>query len=368
VTWQVPGNPPCQTGLDNSGFSIMAFACTVCGSTELEIFALGGLRRGTCRACLHEQRIDIETFDYTGFAMGATGAGTARIADQAAFLARHVPPGARLLEIGCAAGLLARALRPVVATERYEGVELSPARAEATRHLDKVYDTSLPALQAQGIIPEQSYDMVISSHCLEHIADINTELAGIRTVLAHDGLLFVEVPNRSGNPGLPYDDNRAHLHFFSVSSLVRLLGRHSLDVKTLETGAWHDARYPDCIRAIARPARPRLATRYSLSEHPLLLGVDEVIVWGAGRMVDEILAHYFDPARIAFFVDKDERKHGTQCLGREVRPLDALHNYPGCTILINSLEYEDAIKVQIDSAFTDVQAKIIVMSDIIGAA
>lgn len=346
----------------------MSFVCTVCDSTEIKIFALGGLRRGTCRACLHEQRIDIETFDYTGFAMGATGAGTARIADQAAFLARHVPQGARLLEIGCAAGLLARALRPIVATERYEGLELSPARAEATRHLDKVYDTSLPALQAQGIIPEQSYDMVISSHCLEHIADINTEIAGIRTVLAQDGLLFIEVPNRSGNPGLPYDDNRAHLHFFSVSSLVRLLGRHGLDVKTLETGVWHDARYPDCIRAIARPVSHLPATRYSLSEHPLLLGIDEVVVWGAGRMVDEILAHHFDRTRIAFFVDKDERKHRTQCLGREVRPLDALHNYPDCTILINSLEYEDAIKAQIDNAFLDVQAKIITMSDILSAA
>jgi SAM-dependent methyltransferase len=368
VTWQVPGNQPCQTEVDISGFAIMAFVCTACRSAELEIFTFGGLRRGTCRACLHEQRIDIESFDYTSFAMGATGAGTARIADQAAFLVRHVPPSARLLEIGCAAGLLARALRPVVITERYDGLEMSPARFEAARHLDKVYDTSLPVLQAQGIIPEQSYEMVISSHCLEHIVDINTEIAGIRTVLADDGLLFVEVPNRSGNPGLPYDDNRAHLHFFSVSSLVRLLGRHGLDVKTLETGAWHDARYPDCIRAIARPVAPRAAIRFSLSEHPLLLGIDEVIVWGAGRMVDEILAHYFDPARIAFFVDKDERKHGTQRLGRGVRPLDALHDYPDCTILINSLEYEDVIKAQIDSAFTDVQAKIIMMSDIVGAA
>lgn len=346
----------------------MTAICATCGNPDMSVFALGKARRAWRHECQHEQRIDIEIFDYAGFAMGTTGASEARLSGQTAFLARHLPPGLRILELGSATGGLAASLRKRLAISAYHGTELSPAREVAANFLDRLYDAPLPELLRLGRINPASYDAVITSHCLEHIENINTEIACIRTVLAHGGRLFVEVPNRSGNPGLPYDDNRAHLHFFSVSSLVRMLGRHGLDVKTLETGAWHDARYPDCIRAIAPPTGPRRATRYSLSEHPLLLGIDEVIVWGAGRIVDKILAHCFDPARIAFFVDKDERKHGTQRLGVEVRPLDALHNYPGCTILINSLEYEDAIKAQIDGAFPDVQAKVITMSEILGAA
>ena len=99
----------------------MNITCAICGSTGLKVFAPGGLRRGACTVCFHEQRLDFETFDYTDFAMGATGAKAARIAAQAAFIAPQCVPGARILEIGCAAGLLAQALRKLVATGTYHG-------------------------------------------------------------------------------------------------------------------------------------------------------------------------------------------------------------------------------------------------------
>ena len=343
----------------------MAFVCAVCRSAELNIFVLGGVRRGTCGNCLHEQRVDIETYDYSKFAMGATGAGSERIADQAAFLARHLPSGARLLEIGCANGLLARALRPIVPIQRYDGLELSPARAQASRHLDQVYDMSLPNLQAKNILPRESYDAVISSHCLEHIADPNAEIAAMRRALSPNGIVFIEVPNRSGHPSLPFDDNRSHLHFFSVSSLTRLLAAHGLTISVLETGAWHDARYPDCIRAIAHRIETDLALGHVLSDHSILTHTKDLIVWGAGKMASEILFHYFDTDKITFIVDEDERKHGTLCLGKIVKPPDAISSHPGCTILINSLEYGSAIRLDIQSRFADARPTIVSIEELL---
>ena len=344
----------------------MTVICAACCNPDVSVFTLGKARRARCRECQHEQRVDIETFDYAGFAMGATGGSEARLADQTEFLVRHLSPGLRILECGCATGGLAASLRTRLAISAYHGIELSPARDIAASTIDHLYDAPLPELLRHDRIKAASYGAVITSHCLEHIKDINTEIAGIHTALTHDGTLFIEVPNRSGHPGLPYDDNRSHLHFFSASSLTRLLGRHQLEITALETGAWHDARYPDCIRVIAQRVGPLPATRHTLSDHPLLRAIDRLIVWGAGRMADEILAHYFDPARIIFFVDKDHRKHGTQCLGRPVQPLEDLRKHPGCTILINSLEYGDTIKTQIDGAFSDVHANIITMSDVLG--
>ena len=85
--------------------------CAACGSANPPIVTIGGLRRASCRSCHHSQRIDVEPFDYTGFAMGGTGLSADRLASQADFIAARLADGVRALEIGCAAGDLAQELR-----------------------------------------------------------------------------------------------------------------------------------------------------------------------------------------------------------------------------------------------------------------
>jgi len=76
-------------------------------------------------------------------------------------------------------------------------------------------------------------------------------------------------------------------------------------------------------------------------------------MWGAGRMVEEMLEHYFDPARIDFFIDKDSRKHGSLRLGRPVRGPDALEKGDNWTVLVNSIEMESVIRAEIDAEHRD---------------
>ncbi len=327
------------------------FICAACEAADPEVFVIGGLRRTSCPHCHHSQRIDIEPFDYTNFAMGGTGLAPERLAGQADFIAARLKDGARALEIGCAAGDLSQALRQRRSFAAYDGVEFSPARERAATRLDHVYNAPLETLLSSGVIEPASYDIVLSSHCLEHLDDPSAMIAAMRRALKPTGMIFAETPNRSGHSRLPFDDNRSHIHFFSTLSLARLLARHDFEVTAAETGARLDARYSDSLRVLAKSHNVPGADTRLLSDHPSLAGVDKVVVWGAGRMVEEMLEHYFDPARIDFFIDKDARKHGTLRLGRPVRGPDAIDTGSNWTVLVNSLEMEALIRADIDKNY-----------------
>jgi SAM-dependent methyltransferase len=327
------------------------FICAACEAADPEVLVIGGLRRTSCHLCHHSQRIDIEPFDYASFAMGGTGLAPERLAGQADFIAARLNDGARALEIGCAAGDLAQALRQRRSFASYDGVEFSPARERAATRLDHVYSVPLETLLSSEIIEPASYDIVLSSHCLEHLDDPSAMIAAMRRALKPDGMIFAETPNRSGHSRLPFDDNRSHIHFFSVLSLTRLLARHDFEVIAAETGARLDARYSDSLRVLAKIREVPKADARLLSNHPSLASVDKVVIWGAGRMVEEILDHYFDPARINFFIDKDARKHGTRRLGAPVRGPEALDEGSSWTVLINSLEMESQIRADIDKNY-----------------
>ncbi len=333
--------------------------CSVCGSLFSEILDFGGRRRSQCRTCGHSERIDIESFDYSAFGMGSTGATQERLRAQAGFVNRYLPSSARVLELGCAAGSLARALRERHQFERYDGVEISPSRLEAMKVLDHVFDKPLAELAQQGAIQPRSYNFAVASHFLEHLDDPGAAIDTLLGVLSDDGAIFIEVPNRSGNALLPLDDNLSHIHFFSVSSLSRLLIDRGLQIAAAETGAKLDARYSDSLRVVARRDAPLADFATVLSDHPALAGAGEIVIWGAGGMTDELLAHYFDPTRIAYFVDRDASKHGSTRLGAKVCCPDALKSDPNRLVLINSIEMEPLIRRQIDAEYADLGLQVI---------
>jgi hypothetical protein len=84
-------------------------------------------------------------------------------------------------------------------------------------------------------------------------------------------------------------------------------------------------------------------------------------------MVEEMLEHYFDPGRIAFFIDKDERKHGTIRFGAPVRGPDALEQGANWTVLVNSLEMESAIRAEIAANHTARVARVVSVSELLGS-
>lgn len=170
-----------------------------------------------------------------------------KTADRVAALSSLLTPRVqRVLEIGCAEGELGGAIKARFSVV-YDGVEVSPDRELARQKLNQVFPT--PASQVQS----SPYDLIVSFHVLEHIAQPEQELAAWSDLLSDNGYMLIEVPNRSGHPLLGNDHNPEHLHQFTSASLTILLARCGFDCHELSVGHYESPVYSDSIRVVARP-------------------------------------------------------------------------------------------------------------------
>lgn len=119
----------------------------------------------------------------------------------------HFAPEARLSRVIASAG-----------TSRYVRCDLHPVEADVV-HVDIL---AIP-------FADESFDLVIANHVLEHVADDRKALSEIRRVLRKDGSAILQTPycNRLHHtwedPGI--DDDRARLQACGQEDHVRLYGR-----------------------------------------------------------------------------------------------------------------------------------------------
>jgi len=138
----------------------------------------------------------------------------------------------RVLDVGCGAGGVGRALRD--RAERLVGVELSAGAAE---HARETYDQVVVG-RVEDVVGslEGPFDTILAYDVLEHLADPLPVLVELRAVAAPDALLHVSVPNARhwtlvrdlvlrGTFG--YTDwghrDRTHLRWLTPADLVSLL-------------------------------------------------------------------------------------------------------------------------------------------------
>jgi O-antigen biosynthesis protein len=149
-------------------------------------------------------------------------------------LVAQLPAGrlGRLLDVGCGAGGVGRALRDRV--DFLAGIELDAAAAASAR---EVYDEVVTG-RAEQVVDSLSdpFDTILAYDLLEHLADPAELLRRLRGVAAADAVLHVSVPNARhwslvrdlvlhGTFG--YTDwghrDRTHLRWFTRADLVALL-------------------------------------------------------------------------------------------------------------------------------------------------
>jgi SAM-dependent methyltransferase len=339
----------------------VSLACVVCNGVEVKSLKAAAGERAYCMSCFHGWRIEPRPYAYNQTAMCALGTSRERLNHQIDFFAPFVGKAASILEIGCATGELAAATKAALSPARYDAIELSPAGEAAKALVDRLFNQTLADLLEAGAI-EGGYDLLLMSHVLEHIQNPAAELAAMKRVLKGDGGMFIEVPNAAGNRKLPIDDNSSHLHFFSASSLTRLLADQGFETIATATDVRLDARYADSLQVVARPFHVPTWPPTLLSDHPALAGARDIVVWGAGSLVDEILANFFDPQTIAFFIDRDPKKQGGTALGKPIRAPVALAGETGRTILANSIDHGPAIANDIRAMFPTGDHTIVQMS------
>ena len=160
------------------------------------------------------------------------GAGSYFSQERPELVARLPARLGRVLDVGCGAGGVGRAIRG--RADALVGIELDPAAADVARG---VYDEVLNG-RVEDVLGDLSgtFDTVLAYDVLEHLADPGAVLRRLRPLAAPDALLHVSLPNARhwtlvrdllvrgtfGYTAWGHRD-RTHLRWLTRSDLVRLL-------------------------------------------------------------------------------------------------------------------------------------------------
>ena len=148
-----------------------------------------------------------------------------------------------------------------------EGIEISEAAVAAGRSAGlQITRGSIEVLESRP----KAFDVIRSSHCVEHMSDIQRLFRAFYHALRPGGLLAIEVPNGSSAAAEIYRDGwyylglPTHVHLFSPLSLTQIAAQNGFEGITIETlSFWqtHAASWLLCRDLRARKESPQLDSR-----------------------------------------------------------------------------------------------------------
>jgi len=198
----------------------------------------------------------------------------------------EVPPGARVLDVGCAGGYLAAPLS--AAGHTVVGVEPDAVAAEAARaHCAEVVVGDFERAEDRAALTG-SFEAVLFGDVLEHLRDPWSALAAARELLAPRGRVIASIPNIAhwsarrelARGRFEYADHGlfdvTHLRFFTRRSALALADRAGFQVEreqftiwALPLGRFAELAPPAAMAAAAR-FRPELfALQFVLTLRPV---------------------------------------------------------------------------------------------------
>lgn len=155
---------------------------------------------------------------------------------QASHLAEVLPKffdeSRAVLDFGCGTGSLLTELALAFPDSHFYGFDPGPDAALAAQSARTLGLSNLTVQGLEDCFDKGPYDLLILSHVLEHIVDL--EVIGVlKTLLKPGGWVYVEVPDAlqyCESPRLEflYYFDRLHVNHFTPTSLANLLGRYGL--------------------------------------------------------------------------------------------------------------------------------------------
>lgn len=198
--------------------------------------------------------------------------------DSLARLARWVPPGSCVLELGPAQGYFTRYLHETLGCV-VDAVELDPVMAEAARPWCRTMLVgNLEALPLDTLLPAASYDVIVVADVLEHLRAPEVLLRTLGGLLKPEGRCIFSVPNVAYGgliAGLLQGEfeyrpegllDTTHLRFFTQRSLA-----HILALNGWHPWVWEAISLPYAASefAVRVETLPRVLVDF-LSQHPEL--------------------------------------------------------------------------------------------------
>lgn len=163
-----------------------------------------------------------------------------RASAQCEFISPFLPKNGNLgqaLDIGCSDGSL------LLLLEKYGfdvwGYEPDIKMAElANQRISKTQTKIKHDMFPGDQLEKDKYDLIVSSHLFEHIADPISHLQQLGISLKKDGILFMEVPNEYKRvkdflaPGAKF---LGHLYYYSPRSIEILLKNNGFEILSIAT-------------------------------------------------------------------------------------------------------------------------------------
>lgn len=383
----------------------MSEACDLCGNAALEPEytpdrSTRGLKVYVCTHCGLIQslpRVDRAPRRAMAVSAGADwgnlryGKGF-RVADHMRLLKRYADPAKpfTILDVGANRGAFFTAVLKAFPKAHVTAVE--PDERVNAYAADPRLDP-VPLRIEETNFAEGKFDLLYSSHTLEHLKSPRETLAQHWRVLKPDGLLLLEVPNVAliGTSDIVEEwfiDK--HLFHFSAVTLIRLLratgfaivegpARDDLTNLTIvarkaeagETAAASDPRevegaesliaaYADCR---ARNLRALKAAARAIDR----MSTERVAIWGAGRLFNCLMTEGgLNPRAVAALVDKHIPGLTAEVCGVPVlKPAELMKLHPG-VIVVMSRSFADEIMREAETLAPD--ARLITFAELLGAA
>ncbi len=165
----------------------------------------------------------------------------------APFFASHILPSHSVLDFGCGAGHLLAALPG----RRKVGVEINPA----ARAAGALY--GFPIVAELGELGPERFDVILSSHALEHVPAPHDVLRDLRNHLTPNGLLLLLLPlddwRARAQRDLAGPDVNMHLYCWTPRALANLLVAAGFSPRTVRVVA---RAFPPLASRLWRLGRP----------------------------------------------------------------------------------------------------------------
>lgn len=158
----------------------------------------------------------------------------------------------RVLEFGCGTGGLLNHIAPAV--RELEALEVNEASAKQARALGHQVYASLDELPA-----DRPYDVIVSNHVLEHIADVVSTLKVLRRFLVPGGRFVTKLPIDAATTRhqrrWAVNDLDNHLHTWTPRLFANTFIEAGYEVEECRiiTSAWHPRLFPVAKIGLARP-------------------------------------------------------------------------------------------------------------------